>query len=544
MASAGKRNIINIGEVIYIKTSVPIIGLLVLSDLNIRVIDENAYPNSTFRQEFRYSYDEGNSWSNWITLTENNIKNIQLQDRAEFEGEYRYIKDGVNITTNSSFNFINPNYFSSYFFSNYFNIHDPEVLNWSVNVLEKLYLKGITPIYIKRGESVTFNKDEDFIDFFNTITTFHAAIVTFARHLGNFINDEDLLKRFLEQRNIYFCNLNTLNELQYLTENYFQEIAQRGTNRIHQTKQQTGKTVNGELLRLICYDEVCNEFIFGYTRSKETGWNIGNSSPLYKGLSKHINLNKSYEDTKDFNDLSKYSLLNGNDVYIQQDGNKNIVNFDHISGDPITGIGKDNTDYYIKVNPYLNYEITFKVRQPVSLDALRVEAFTYDVNNNQISLENVDGSGDENKFMQFVALNRNDKYYNVRCIIYNKDQNDKSEKTSLNVGQNLRFKNNVCKILPRVYFDNTGVSGNIYVWDLKMKPSSINFSLGFIQTSDFILNFIEYNNNERTKENFENVVRRYLLPYRSIYKPIYLEKGYVSQSTIGSFNNDFNSDFG
>ena len=544
MAGAGKRNIINIGEVIYIKTSVPIIGLLVLSDLNIRVIDESAYPNSTFRQEFRYSYDGGNIWSNWITLTENNIKNIQLQDKADFEGEYRYIKDGVNITTNSSFNFINPNYFSSYFFSNYFNIHDPEVLNWSVNVLEKLYLKGITPIYIKRGESVTFNKDEDFIDFFNTITTFHAAIVTFARHLGNFINDEDLLKRFLEQRNIYFCNLNTLNELQYLTENYFQEIAQRGTNRIHQTKQQTGKTVNGELLRLICYDEVCNEFIFGYTRSKETGWNIGNSSPLYKGLSKHINLNKSYEDTKDFNDLSKYSLLNGNDVYIQQDGNKNIVNFDHTSGDPITGIGKDNTDYYIKVNPYLNYEITFKVRQPVSLDALRVEAFTYDVNNNQISLENVDGSGDENKFMQFVALNRNDKYYNVRCIIYNKDQNDKSEKTSLNVGQNLRFKNNVCKILPRVYFDNTGVSGNIYVWDLKMKPSSTNFSLGFIQTSDFILNFIEYNNNERTKENFENVVRRYLLPYRSIYKPIYLEKGYASQSTIGSFNNDFNSDFG
>lgn len=69
---------------------------------------------------------------------------------------------------------------------------------------------------------------------------------------------------------------------------------------------------HGEYLRLICYCMNCDEFIYNLVNKKDRGWNIGNSSPLYKGLRNHRNttLLKGYENfTDEVWDLSYYPII-------------------------------------------------------------------------------------------------------------------------------------------------------------------------------------------------------------------------------------------
>jgi hypothetical protein len=49
------------------------------------------------------------------------------------------------------------------------------------------------------------------------------------------------------------------------------------------------KPYNGEYLRLICFHNKCDWFAYLLMDKENRGWNIGNSSPLYKGLRNHQN---------------------------------------------------------------------------------------------------------------------------------------------------------------------------------------------------------------------------------------------------------------
>jgi hypothetical protein len=78
------------------------------------------------------------------------------------------------------------------------------------------------------------------------------------------------------------------------------------------------KQYNGEYLRLICYSNKCDEFIYNIVNIKDFGWNIYNSSPLYKGLDdQYGTIVKAYESVKDFTDLTKYPWFS--EVLISED---------------------------------------------------------------------------------------------------------------------------------------------------------------------------------------------------------------------------------
>lgn len=72
-------------------------------------------------------------------------------------------------------------------------------------------------------------------------------------------------------------------------------------------RSQIFKEFNGEYLRLICYSNKCDEFIYNKVNIKDFGWNIYNASPMYKGLDdQYGTIVKAYEVIKDFKDLTKY----------------------------------------------------------------------------------------------------------------------------------------------------------------------------------------------------------------------------------------------
>jgi hypothetical protein len=71
-----------------------------------------------------------------------------------------------------------------------------------VNVLEKLYKKGILPAYIERDFNSTNAADRDFIDTWRAVTHYFALYVCMARHFQFFYQDTNLLNEYLDQRGI------------------------------------------------------------------------------------------------------------------------------------------------------------------------------------------------------------------------------------------------------------------------------------------------------------------------------------------------------
>ena len=72
------------------------------------------------------------------------------------------------------------------------------------------------------------------------------------------------------------------------------QIFNRGTNHINDKKNE-GSQIEGEILRLIQYNDK-DEYLFNLHKTEHFGWNLGNSSPLYRGLYLNDNLQKYKPD--------------------------------------------------------------------------------------------------------------------------------------------------------------------------------------------------------------------------------------------------------
>ncbi len=222
------------GDVLIIQTNVPVIGLSAL----IGYVDDTDNEDSStfFLKKFRYSID-GVNYSDYINLTVDNLLSVSVEPSDTFIIEYLYqrVGDGGSILFNSVtlegiFEQIECGAeFSNSIFSNYIGCYDLCSLNWSINVLEKLYTKGILPSYIERGRSNSTTEDKDFIDFWRSVTHYFAYYVCLARYFKDFHLDEVILFEFLIQRGLYICKDEEYENLLYLSKNYYDEIRQRGT---------------------------------------------------------------------------------------------------------------------------------------------------------------------------------------------------------------------------------------------------------------------------------------------------------------------------
>src|ERR1035437_5553249 len=81
------------GDVLSIKTDIPIVGLIALSQF----VDTTEGERTTdyFRKEFKYSVNGGLTFSSWIGLTTINIAAVDISKFDAFVIEYRYTRVGT-----------------------------------------------------------------------------------------------------------------------------------------------------------------------------------------------------------------------------------------------------------------------------------------------------------------------------------------------------------------------------------------------------------------------------------------------------------------
>lgn len=468
----------------------------------------------------------------------------------------------------------------------------------------------------------SFEDDKDFLAFWKSSAQFFAYYVILARKYSQFYNNEELLLEYLRQRGLLICDDETFGNLTFLLHNYYSEIRKRGTIQIVEkysnidtdesdsNSSSESNTINGELLRSICLDD-CDEFIFNFRKDEKLGWCVGNSSPMYRGLSNMDGANKIWSVLFEATDYLKYPLFGANKISSIVEGEEDASDSNsdaHINtgyailvsglnngetagigidiNDPLPPIGMIN-HYAINVDPNIDYEITFRIKaSQANVNFLHAGLFAYDCDGNSINSYNVTNLNISNDFIQNKYLNKSNKYYFFRGIIYSKNRfpdfdntreypikfivrNSTTDfyisikqvptgilisnaifwrqlttlevqslvSTSWNTGNNLQFNEDTVKIIPFIKISNyvSGFTGNAYIDDIRIQPVSTNYSMGFVQTNKWIDFWIKNNNQNYSYDDLKELFRKYLLPYDTEFEFNKLE---IPEENLASYTFD------
>jgi hypothetical protein len=530
------------GDILIIKTGVPVVGIVALSTFTDSTSNESE--SIYFEKTFRYSTNGGITFSDWLSLTVLNVQNIVIERVDYFIVEYRYKRIGSgepNIAFNNATigGTINPLEYPTFYnmiFGDLFTPNNIEVLGWAINVLEKLYKKGIIPSYISREEG---GDDTDYISYWFSITHFFAILVYYARGFENISSSVVLMREFVKGRGVYMRNNADLEELYYIYSNYIQEIKRRGTKWIGLREGDilSGSSViyyygeviggdliyaeeDGEILRLIDYADF-DEFLFAFTTRGELGWCIGQSSPLYTGADNIKNLIKGYEFTSEIVDLEKYPLL-GSDYLTLNDGKIRVTSVppDHVSGIGYTGV--TNPIKAFVVDPSLSYEISFKVKKSNSDEDLYFGVSFYDRNGILVQTINITNGANGNSFFADEKLNKTNTEYWIRGVVYPYNTPlMPNDKLNIGFGHSVRFQSNVCYMVPLIFVDNVSESIStdiVDIWDIKVRIADLGFSRGLMSARNFIIGFLRNRSNQFNNQKVEDIINSELIPYNTFTK--------------------------
>lgn len=522
------------GDVLRIKTETPIVGLISLSQF----VDTTQGESETdyFKKEFRYSINAGLTFEEWADLNLINISNVVISKYDSFVLEYRYTRVGNTPEVDLSFDDILVSgavedlpytVFKKSVFNDFFNVNDLNVFGWAINVLEKLYVKGlILPDYMDRGSNQSNLEDEDFITYWNSITHFFAIIVYFARQFHDFQTNEILLAQFLESKDLVLPIDATLADLSYIygptplkpTHTYIDEYIKRGTRSILD-RVSSGAEIDGELIRLI-RSESFEEFIFAMFRASESGWCIGKSSPLWKGTENIINLIKGYEFTEEVVDLAKYPLLQSEFISIID--NKMVI--DSVNVATLSGIG--GTAKKIIIDAEQDYEISFRVSQTIKETNLVFGARVWNRDGVELIFKNIVTEVDSSYFFYQKSLNIINTEYWVRGVLYHNSLNlvdtPRSLTTTIGNGNNLRIPAAATHIVPIIGVLGTGSANEVKIDNIKIRPLKLNFSRGQLGIHNLLYLMAVNNNDELQPEQISEFIKEKLLPYNSFLKTNWL----------------------
>ena len=541
----------NIGDVLIVRIEPKITGKIRFTGYTETI--ENETEERSLKREFRISQD-GVFWTDWATLNIDNLSSEEYFTDSYIQIEIRYTRTGTDESgdivfksidfngTRKSIQFDAPTLQSSIFG----NIIGTNILaKLERNIFKKLYYRGILPDYIKRAENSSYNEDKDFVDLFYSIARFFSILISFFRRWENFRNDEDLLREQVRGYGIYFNeNDITLSELKYIAQNILSQAQQRGTEMIF--KRKGVAPIDGEFIRLT-RNRICDELLYEYIPIYKIGWCLGNSSPIYKGTAMAYNLNKTKENTKDFQSLSNFVLSkSGTGSYsLQNTDNKRVIRLSATSrGTGHSAIGRIDSNINVVDNIYsadsqLDYEITFafKINSGTNLSKLTlnfgVEGF--DINKEKLNdaFSTVDGfQVSENFFDQSMDIWKIGQWYYARGIIHAySSENVIGSKTNLGIGQDLVFNNSFVKyIIPKIeFYTKTAQNASIDIYDYKIRPlirgknilplkngSIDSHGLGFIQGSKILYTYVRNNNNGQSEDEIIDIIERYLYPFNTV----------------------------
>lgn len=473
------------GDVLIIKPEVPIVGLMALYQFVDTTVGESA--TDYFLKEFRYSVDGGLTFGDWYELSLINISGVEIAQQSTFVIEYRYTRVGYapevelefeDILVSGEIEELPYPVFDKTVFKKFFNVNDINVFGWAINVLEKLYVKGlILPDYIQRADNNSNLEDEDFIVYWNSITHFFAIIVYFARQFHNFESNELLLVEFLKSRDITISDNYDISELLYVYQNYVEEYRKRGTSQIIERSE----TIDGELIRLTG-SQIFEEFIFAVFQSHDTGWCVSKSSPTWKGTENILSLNKVEEELVP----------------------------DYLIGEIPAEAHK------ITVSPKQAYEVSFRLftTSPTLTFSFGVNCF--DKDDNALTIKNNYNDAFTNNFASVESVGVTSEWVWIRGVIYPYDSIfDEVYGLNIGVGNNLKFLENVAKI--QMFLEFSNVASGDEIKDIVIRPAKLNFSRGQLGIKNIIyLNCV--NNSSKDDEQIIEFVKNKLIPYDNVLK--------------------------
>lgn len=547
-----KDNILNaIGDVMLIDVTPQITGKVLLTDFS-DVVD-GVTNTRTVQKEFRISLD-GVFWNDWQELTAANLSSEEYVVDSSLTIQLRYTRTGSDSTgviefksidfmgSREAIQFVAPTISSSIFAD---IIGTPEMKALEENIFKKLYYRGIVPNYIPRAENSDEKEDKDYIDLFFSVARFYSMFIRFFKRFENFQDDFDLMREQVRQYGIYFDEANiTLEDLQYLAQNLYDQIRQRGTEMIFKRKGYllpNGETlqIDGEFIRLV-RSKVSDELLYENIPLEKVGWCMRQCSPMYRGTGMSKYLNKTKEDTEDFQNLNNFVLSKiGNSQYIisDTDDGKKVLSLKTFTGGVAqVGLGRINESNDVSDNLYvvdsrLDYEITFAFNIH-NVNDLRiifgVEGF--DSMKNKLNDSFIIPNGDkisETFFIQNMNIWRKGVWYFARGIIHSYSTvNTDDISTNLGIGNNLHFNNSFVKyILPKIQIISS-MNSIVDIWDYKIRPlvrgTNIlplkngiqnSHSLGFIQSSCIFYAYVRNNNNSQSQDEITDIIEKYLLPF-------------------------------
>lgn len=528
-----------IGDVIEIRTNTPVMGIQSITGFTDDVL--NVTGNRYFTKEYRYSVN-GITYNSWRELTDTNLQNTFVNLNDIFDIQYRYTRAGTDTTGVLTFNSIelvgkiteveNPIIYTNLYFNKFFNYNDSGVLNWALNVLNKLYQRGIVSEYLTRNKPEI--NDDDYIALFGALTHFMAILVKYARVFRDYPDSDILLTEYIRQRGVFVSDGMSLSGLQDVLDRIYVNFFERGTNEIVKAIGVDSRVTDGELLRLIRKSST-DEFMWGLIEKEKTIWNVNNNSPMYRGTKSAVNLVKAYEFEQDVQLLANYPLVESSFVTKYTDGSLEVIRILNSTSSNISGIGGAKAaGKLIIIDPRLSYEITFQAKQVVLGNSLSFKVNLYDSNEDIIAdatLNAVTGAASDTAIDK-QSLLQNDIFYAIRVILFNVNiSDDSSFVPDIGFGNHLIIDSNDAKYMSiELGTEINDGNNDLRIWDFKVRPLMTQYGNGFVMISNIITTFLE-NNSEDTNQIIENKIKRYLIPYSSTLRLQFLDELFVPTGT-------------
>lgn len=396
-------------------------------------------------------------------------------------------------------------------FKRFFEENDPAVMEWAENVLEKVSSPGILPTFIKKD-------GEDFKAYWETVCHIFALVVLYAKQYNEIDTNKILFELFIENRGLVTDEVDTLEQMQYLFDNYVKEYRKRGTLDIVNKE----GTILGELLRLIRYKSE-EEFIFALLMSRDTGWTMGYSSPTWNRTDTVLNVTKGYETTTNVTDLNAYPLVNPTGVVVVSDidNDGNPIKAMTFVGNSLVGISSaEDKSKLLPVSENMTYQISFKAKtSSVNNQNLKFGVEVYGKGKQVMTCKESYGEAESISFVSndgALRLPFAGVYYECRGILSKKDRTYASP-VVLNFpnGRGLQMKEGTSYLSLFLTQDRSAASNNVYIYDIKIKPIFLPFYQGNLGEKDVIAAYYK-NNSLVSNEGVKDFMETYLVAYKNI----------------------------
>ena len=201
--------------------------------------------------------------------------------------------------------------------------------------------------------------------------------------------------------------------------------------------------------------------------------------------------------------------------------------------EPGSGFGFESVEiskkWFMKVDPFIDYEISFWFKQDVVTPCLFLRVHAFDCGDNELDTYNITNGAVENTFVGYdQVIVEAENWYFARYILYGANENIQfglQPYTSLSVGKNLKMNKKTSQILVDLAtFLTDEFNTKILMYNFKVKPLRTPFSRGHVQGSDLLVNWRKNNSEKFTEKQVDDLATDFLFPYNTANKSINLIK--------------------